>query len=135
VAAILLSFNGPGVARYKSRFLEGRSQLWVETHEGTGNAVSYRAGLTRNPAALDVNPDVKVPPWLGHAERLHNNHARRLASKILVERPIVDGETSPPWFQKDTRDGSFSSTGSDDDLLCHCFSYAFSVNAWGFCAS
>src|SRR5690606_22518197 len=97
------------------------AQVLVDLEQRTGDAVPDRRRLRRHAAAADVHRDVEASLDLGDLERLVDDHARRLAPEVVLERTIVHHDAPLARTQPDLGDRALALAGGLKDLtlLCH----------------
>src|SRR5262245_24569772 len=67
---VLLTLFGAGIAREQSGLFELLTQLGVELEQRARDAVTHRAGLASNAAAVDVDHHVEFVDRVGQLQRL-----------------------------------------------------------------
>src|SRR5580658_7459994 len=108
---VLLAFLLARVAREKARSLDRSTLLGVERDEGARDAVAHGLGLRRLAAARARGPHVELILGFDELEGLPQDHPRRLALEVLVDREVVDDDGAVSGFQPDARDGGLALAG------------------------
>src|SRR5215831_3450265 len=108
VQAHFLALDFASIARHQSRFGQRRLELTIVVDQRTGDAVAYRARLTRFSAAVHVHQDVEGRLVVGDFQRLTHHHAAGFACEKLVDRLFVHHELARPLLDEDTRDGALA---------------------------
>src|SRR3954470_8957522 len=85
VQADLLPLDFTRIARDEACFRERGLQLRIVVDQGTRDAVTDGASLTRLAAALDVDHDVERRVVIHELERLAHDHASRFAGEEFVD--------------------------------------------------
>ena len=115
---VLLSFLHTRVSCEEACLLEKRAVRIVSEEERTGYAVTDRACLTGDAAALYVGNDVVLAYGVGNAERLIDNELEGFKTEILVDVTTVDGDLAGTGIQTNAGDGALSSAGTVEIRLC-----------------
>src|SRR5947209_3001836 len=90
VEADLLALDLAGVARDEAGAAEVALQGHVVVDQGARDAVADRAGLAGLAATVHVDLDVEGGVVGGEHQRLADDHDRRLAAEVLLDRLAVD---------------------------------------------
>src|SRR5512133_1332166 len=131
-AAVLLALDRARVARHEAGLLEHRPELRIVVAERAADAVSDRAGLAGEPAALRVHEHVELAHLIDELQRLDEDHLRRLAAEVLVHRAAVDRDVARPGRDADARDGLLAAADRDCQRRHLRLPY---WSASGFCAA
>src|SRR5262249_54019785 len=89
---VLLALLLARVAGQEPALLERGAVGGVEQLERARDAVAQRVGLAGDPAAVQSRGDVVAPDPVHGLERLVDDHARRFAREVVLERAPVDAE-------------------------------------------
>src|SRR3972149_3862634 len=89
LAAVLLALLHPRVAGEEAGLAKGQAAFRIELEESTGEAVPDRAGLTRDPATLDLDDRVELALGSGDPERQADICLVDRVSEVLDERASV----------------------------------------------
>src|SRR5690606_26953597 len=119
VQADLLALDLARVARDQPRLRQDRLERLVVVDQRAGDAVANRACLARLAATVHVDLDVEVAVVVGQGQRLADDHAPRLARKVLVDRLAVDDDTAVAALQEDPGDRRLAPTGAVVVLTNH----------------
>ncbi len=117
--ADLFAFDLAGIAGDEACLTQGLAQGRIVLHQRPGNAVANRAGLTGDPATADLDLDVELPGELHQFERLAHNHAAGLASKELINGPLIDGDAPGARLHMHAGRGSLAPAGTVVCGGCH----------------
>src|SRR3954467_11064167 len=71
---VFLAFLLTRITCDKSCFFKCRTQIGVEFHQGTRNAVTDGTGLSGRPAAVHIHQDVEFAGRVRKPKRLANDH-------------------------------------------------------------
>src|SRR5262249_29236922 len=135
VTPVLLALDLARIARDEAGLLERRAVLRVDLQERSGDAVAYRDGLGAHATTAHVDVGPVVARRGGNLERLANDHARRLATEVLVRGAVVDGDLTPSSAQPDTRHGGLALAGTREDVgVCTHGVANPQTRGTGFCA-
>ena len=115
---VFLSFLHTRVSREEAGLLEEGAVRIVGEKERTGYAVTDRACLTGDTAALYVGNDVILAYSVGNAERLVDNELEGFKAEIIVDVTTVDGDLAGTGIQTNAGDGALSSAGTVEIRLC-----------------
>src|SRR5205823_5224175 len=80
--AILLALDGARVAGEEAAGLQRGAQSGLVIHQGAGNTVTHRTGLTRQAAAIDGDDDIELAIAVGGDQRLAQDHAQHRTGEI-----------------------------------------------------
>jgi hypothetical protein len=116
---IFLTLNHARIARQETISAKRRVVRLIHLAKRAREAVSARTRLTVGSAAFDINEDVELILAGGHHERLTNHHGVFALDEILGKVFSVNDDFSGALAQKNARYGSFSSTGTDSEILNH----------------
>ena len=109
---VFFTLFGARVARQETCVFEGRTQIGIVVDEGAGDGMKHRAGLTRFPAAADIDFDVEVFGEIDEFQRLTQNHAKRCAIEIIFNTLFVDGNGALAGTEINARYGAFATACS-----------------------
>src|SRR5512146_1759130 len=115
-ASVLLALDGARIARDEPRLLQDRPELRVQLAQRAGDAVADGARLAREAATPRGDEHVELAHLVDQLERLDQDHLRRLAAEVRVERPAVDGDVAGPWSEAHARDGLLATADGDLEL-------------------
>ena len=115
---VFLSFLHTRVSREEAGLLQEGAVRIVGEKELTGYAVTDRACLTGDAAALNVGNDVILADSIGNAERLVDNELEGFQTEIIVDVTTVDGDLAGTGIQTNAGDGALSSAGTVEIRLC-----------------
>src|SRR5580704_4911732 len=88
--AVFLALDDAAVAGEEPAMLQRRAQSRLVEHQRPADAVAHRAGLARQPAALDRGPDIELAHPVGDEKRLVDQHAQHRPSEIDRAVAAVD---------------------------------------------
>src|SRR6202000_326068 len=88
----LLTFDFTRIARNKAGARQLRLQRRGVVHQGTRDAVTNRACLTRFATAGHIDLDVERGGVARQFERLAHDHQRRFAREIISDRLAIDDD-------------------------------------------
>src|SRR5215469_14859803 len=108
VQAHLFALDFASVARHQSRFGQRRLELTIVVDQRAGDAVPYRAGLTRFSAAVYVHHDVEGRFVVGYLQWLTHHHATGFAREKLVDRLFIHHELARPLLDENACHGAFA---------------------------
>ena len=100
------------IASQESELLQFAAQFGIELDQGAGNAEASRAGLSTNPAAIGQDQNVETLCRFGSEQGLTHVGERRLADKLVFERPVVHRDLAFTGTQEHTRRRCFATTRS-----------------------
>ena len=95
----------------KPSCFSGRAQIGLVIGQRLGQAVTHRAGLTRETAAGDRDREVVLARALGDAERLLDDHAQHRTREIDRHVAAVDRDLARAGLDPDARDGVLALAG------------------------
>src|SRR5688572_3828323 len=114
--AVLLPFLLARVAGQEAALLERGAVAGVEHLERARDPVAQRIGLAGDPAAVQRGGDVVAADAVHGLERLVDDHARRLAREVILERASVDAELSRADAQAHASHRGLALAGGDEGL-------------------
>src|SRR5581483_8510194 len=100
-AADLLALDLAGIAGDETGVAKRLAQGLIVLDERPGDAVTDRAGLASDSAAIDLDGDVEARGELHRLERLPHDHAPRFTTEERVERPFVNGDLAVAGLEVD----------------------------------
>src|SRR5262249_2955474 len=101
VATVLLALDLARVAREVARLLQDRAELRIDVEECARDPVTDGGGLRSYSAPSHVDGDVVTTLNLGDLEGLVDDHPRRLAPEVILERALVDDDLPVALHQAD----------------------------------
>src|SRR3569623_3251062 len=110
-AAVLLALDGAAVAGQETGALYLRAQDRLVLGQRLRNAVLARAGLARQPAALDGADDVVLALALGDAAHLADHAPQRRSREIHFLVAAIDRDLAAARLEPDARDRVLAATG------------------------
>jgi hypothetical protein len=109
--AVLLALDDAGVAGQETGGLQRGAQRRIVERQRLGDAVLDRAGLARQPAALDGRLDVELAGDIGHGEGLGDHHLQHGPGEILRHFLAVDAHLAGAGLDPDAGDGVLALAG------------------------
>ena len=101
------------VASQESGLAEGKAMaLRVQLEQRTGDAVTDRAGLPGDTAALDLDHHVETALRTGHPERDPKVRFIDGIAEVLLERPAIDHDLTLARQEPNAGDGRLAAAGS-----------------------
>ena len=88
--ADFLALDLARVAGHETGLSQRLAQGFVIGNQGAGNAVANSAGLPRDAAAADRDPQIKTVGQFRRLQRLAHDHLPGFTAKVLLEGFIVD---------------------------------------------
>src|SRR5688572_6613100 len=101
VEADLLALDLTGVPGHETGVAHRLAQRLVVLEQRTRDAVTDRAGLAGRAAAGDRDLEVEARQRVGELERLANQHARGLATEVVLDRLAVDRDRALAGLHED----------------------------------
>src|SRR3990170_3443323 len=118
--AVLLALLHPRVAGEEAGLAKGQAAFRIELEESTGEAVPDRAGLTRDPATLDLDDRVELALGSGDPERQADICLVDRVSEVLDERASVHDDLTLARQEPDASDRGLASAGAGvEGRGCH----------------
>ena len=115
---VLLSFLPSRVSREETGLLEKGTVAVVREEKRAGNAVTDRAGLAGDAAAVHVRHDVELANRVRNAEGLVDDELQGLETEVIVNVAVVDGDLAGTGIQSDAGNGALSSAGAVEIRFC-----------------
>ena len=82
------------VTDYEAFLAQRGTEALVVLQQGAGDAETDGAGLTAGTAAADIDIDVELVGQIDGFQRLAHDHARGLATEVIVDGLLVDGDVA-----------------------------------------
>src|SRR5882724_6724552 len=117
----LLALDLARIARNEAGIAKGLAKRLIVLDQRTGDAVTDRAGLAGDAAAIHAHADVELVHGLHRFERLTHDHPAGFAAEELIERPVVDGDRALAGAQVDAGGGGLAPAGAVIRGGCHVF--------------
>src|SRR3984957_20609784 len=96
--AIFLSLDRPGVAGQEPGYLQNAAQVRLIVCQRPADSMPHRAGLTRQPAAIDRANHVELVVAVRDQERLGQQHPQHGPREILHDRAAVHRDLTLAGF-------------------------------------
>src|SRR5690606_36458594 len=116
---VFLTFFLARVACDQPRFFQCRTQVRVEFHQCTRDAVTNRSGLSGRTAARNVDENVEFRTGFRKAKRLTNDHLQSFVREIRREFTPVDGDAAAARTQVNACGRCFSAACAVILNICH----------------
>ncbi len=111
--AVLLAFLHTGIAGKESIVAERLEIFFCEADESAGESHADRASLAHRATAGDASDYIDFVRMADVVESLRDEASFAVASEILFEGSIVDGNFSGSWANANASDAGLSATGSE----------------------
>jgi hypothetical protein len=118
---IFFALFRPWVTCYQPGLFQNFTEFRLYGQEASGNPVADRPGLPLDSSSLYVYGYIELPQRSGELERLEDHHFGSFQTKIGIEIPIIDRDSSLSGSQPNASGGGFSSSRSIKSLFCHAF--------------
>src|SRR5690606_8741755 len=112
----LLALLDAGVPGEEALLLQLGAELRLDRGERTGDAVSQRAGLARDAAAVQAGVDVEALVGTGGDQRPQRLGDQDLAAEELIDRAAVADDLAGARGEGDTGDRRLALTGGANAL-------------------
>ena len=110
---VLLAFLHSRVTGQEAGSLEGCAVFRIDAEEGAGDAVTDRARLTGDAAALDGADDVNLADHVGGDQRLTDDQLQSVQTKVVVDLTTVDDDgAGAVLIDADAGNGGLPSAGA-----------------------
>src|SRR3990167_3566008 len=126
-----LPFNFAGITGYETGLAQSGAQSFIVIHQGAGDTVADRTGLTTTAATGNGYIDVELVQRLHQLQRLTYHHAGGFTTEIGVQRTTVDGDSARTGLQEHTGGCSFATACTVISFHDSAFRYDYRANSLG----